>query len=109
LISFERRSERRREVRLKTYLQLRGRSPAVCEAINVSVSGALVQLRDRRVRLGEHVSLVVAFAHDNVVRTYYRKAVVVHVSSAGVGLKMYRHRKPLDGAGAHSYSSTGNY
>jgi hypothetical protein len=81
----------------------------VCEAINVSVSGALVQLRDRRVRLGEHVSLVVAFAHDNVVRTYYRKAVVVHVSSAGVGLKMYRHRKPLDGAGAHSYSSTGNY
>ena len=109
LIPFERRGERRREARLKTYLQLRGRSPAACDAINISVSGALVQPRGQLVRLGEHVSLVVAFAHDNVIRTYYRKAVVVHVSSAGVGLKIHRHRKPLDDTGTRSFSSTGNY
>jgi hypothetical protein len=108
LIPFERRAERRRDVRLKTYLQLRGRSPAACEAINVSVSGALVRPHDRSVRLGEHVSLVIAFAHDNVVRTYYRKAIVVHVSSAGVGLKMYRHRNLSGDTRARSYSSGGN-
>ena len=104
----ERRTERRKRVRVKVYLQLRCRTPASCEAINISPSGALIKPRGRLVRLGERVSLVVAFAHGNVVRTYHRKAIVVHISNAGVGLRTYRHRQPTGQFDNSGYSSTAN-
>ena len=108
MIPVERRSERRKRVRVKAYLQFRGRKPAACEAVNISLSGALVKPRGRFLRLGERVSLVVAFAHGNVVRTYHRKGIVVHISHEGVGLRTYRGRQSEGDTGTRGYSHTGN-
>ena len=106
MLPIERRTEQRKPVAVKAYLQLRGRAPAACETINISLSGALVKPHGRKVRIGERLSLVVAFTHGKVVRTYYRKAIVVHISGAGVGLRTYRQRKaPLDRATASLTSS----
>jgi hypothetical protein len=107
VLPIERRTEQRKPVEVKSYLQLRGRAPAACDTINISLSGALVKPRGRLVRIGERVTLVVAFKHGKVVRTYYRKAIVVHVSSAGVGLRTYRHRRPAPDSGSGSISRSG--
>ena len=104
--AIERRAEQRKPVKVKAYLQLRGRAPAACETINISLSGALVKPHGREVRIGERVMLVVAFPHGNVIRTYYRKAIVVHISGAGVGLRTYRHRQPSQETGSSSITSS---
>lgn len=108
VLPVERRAEQRKPVEVRAYLQLRGRSPAACETINISLSGALVRPRGRLVRIGERVTLVVAFNHGKVVRTYYRKAMVVHISSAAVGLRTYRHGRPSPDNGSGSVSHSGS-
>jgi len=108
VLPIERRTEQRKPAEVKAYLQLRGRAPAACETINISLSGALVKPRGRQVRIGERVSLVVAFTHGKIVRTYYRKAIVVHISGAGVGLRTYRQRKVPQDTGTGSFTSSGS-
>jgi hypothetical protein len=108
VLPVERRTEQRKPVEVRAYLQLRGRAPAACETINISLSGALVKPRGRLVRIGERVTLVVAFKHGKIVRTYYRKAMVVHISSAGVGLRTYRRRRPSPDNDTGSLSHSGS-
>ncbi|ADE13647.1 type IV pilus assembly PilZ [Nitrosococcus halophilus Nc 4] len=82
----ERRRNPRKRAGVRVYLSWPGQQPQRCQVINLSVTGAFVEVGPLRIPEDRIIKLVFVLSADSLIKMHHLSATVVHRSQEGIGL-----------------------